>query len=183
MGFWSDIGNGIEGAFGIGGGDPSNPDRDALRGLGNTGIQNYGQDRADTTATQDYFRDQMMGKNSVANETLRQGLQQGVAAQTAMAAGARPGDAPMAARTAAMNMMRMQAGLSGQQAMASLQESSEGAHQLAQMQLARQGQDLQAGLGAYGTALGAPQKTWGSMLGGAIGGFAGGVGQGVGKGI
>ncbi len=204
MGFFdSDIfhpgrwGGDISNAFGLGGGDPSNPDRDALRQLapqqGNYGAQGlnyYGADRTGMGQTQDYLRGQMMGQNSVAAEQLRQGLQQGLAAQQSMAASASPQNAAMAARTAAIQMGRLSGGLSGQQALAGLQERNAAAQGLGQLQLGQSGQDLQMGLGgyglanqAYGTTLGNPQKTWGGILGGAVGGFAGGLGQGIGKGI
>ncbi len=174
------------GAFGIGSGDPGNADRANVganaaqaNAMGQAGAANYGADRAGMQQTQDYLRGQMQGQNSVSAEQLRQGLQQNLANQQSMAAGASPNNAAMAARTAAMQMGRAGAGLSGQQAVAGLQERNQAAGQLGQMQLGQSGQDVQAGLGGYGaanqgygTALGNPEKTWGSMLGGAIGGAA-----------
>lgn len=62
------------------------------------------------------------GQDSISAEQLRQGLQQQQAAQTSMAAGARPQDASMAALGAARNMGDAAAGMSGQAAMAGLQE-------------------------------------------------------------
>jgi hypothetical protein len=65
------------------------------------------------------------GHDSISAEQLRQGLQQQQAAQMSMAAGARPGNQAMAARTAAMEMGRQGYGMSGQQAMAGLQERAD----------------------------------------------------------
>jgi hypothetical protein len=62
------------------------------------------------------------GQDSISAEQLRQGLQQQQAAQMSMAAGARPQDASMAALGAARNMGDAAAGMSGQAAMAGLQE-------------------------------------------------------------
>jgi Chaperone of endosialidase len=62
------------------------------------------------------------GEDSISAEQLRQGLQQNQATQMSMAAGAAPQNAAMAARTAMMNAGRMGAGMSGQAAMAGLQE-------------------------------------------------------------
>ncbi len=177
------------GAFGIGSGDPSNQDRANIganaaqaNAMGAQGAANYGNDRLGMQATQGYLRDQMMGKNSVSAEQLKQALGQNQAAQQSMAAGAAPGNAAMAARTAAMQMGHQGAGLAGQQAVAGLQERNQAAGQLGQMQLGQSGQDINAGLGGfnaanqgYGQALGNPQKTWGGMLGGALGGLSAGL--------
>lgn len=62
------------------------------------------------------------GQDSVSAEQLRQSLQQNQAAQMSMAAGARPGNSAMAARTAALSAGRQGYGLAGQQAVAGLQE-------------------------------------------------------------
>jgi hypothetical protein len=187
----------LDDMFGIGSGDPSNPYRNALSNVGASGAgfagQQQGQLGTDTAALQSqrqYLMGLMSGQNSVSAEQLRQGLGQSLANQQSMAASASPQNAAMAARNAAMNMGRADYGMSGQQAIAGLQERNQAAQQLAQLNLGARGQDLQGiGIGygaantAYGTNLANPQKTWGGMLGGALGGLAGGLGAGLGGGI
>lgn len=191
----SDGGTGISNAFGLGAGDPSNPDRDQLRQLAQTGAgmgqaawSNYLGDRGGLGGTMGYLQGQMQGQNSVSALQLQQALQQNQAAQQSMAAGASPRNAAMAARTAMINSANLGAGLAGQQALAGLQERNAAAQQLGGLQLQQTGQDLNAaqmGYGlagsSYGTAIGNPQKTWGGVLGGALGGFAGGLGNTIGK--
>jgi hypothetical protein len=92
---------------------------------------------------------QMSGQESLSGEQLRQGLQQNVAAQQSMAAGARGGNQAMAARGAAMNSANLGAGLAGQQAMAGIAERQAAAQGLG----ALRGQDLQATLGGRGQAI------------------------------
>lgn len=174
------------GAFGVGSGDPSNTDRQNVRQTGNNlsdfGDQargGYGGDTAAMQGTQTYLQGLMSGQNSVSAEQLRQGLQQQLAQQQSMAASASPGNAAMAARNAAMNMGHASTAMAGNAAMAGLQERNQAASQLAGLQLGMRGQDLQGTLGgyngaagAYGAAMGNPQKTWGSYLGPAISGAA-----------
>jgi hypothetical protein len=88
----------------------------------------------------------MRGEESLSGEQLRQGLQQNVAGQQAMAAGARPGNAAMAARTAQNNAAMMGAGLAGQQATAGIQERQGAASQLGNL-------GLQGALGGRGQAI------------------------------
>lgn len=95
------------------------------------------------------------GKNSVSAEQLRQGMQQGVSAQHAMAAGASPQNAAMAARNASNNMSRLSYGLSGQQAVAGLAERNQAQQAYANMLAQLRGQDLQGTLGGYNAATGA----------------------------
>jgi hypothetical protein len=90
---------------------------------------------------------------SVAGEQLRQGLQQNVSGQMATAASARPGSAPMAARTAAINAGRAASGLSGQQALAALAERQGVQQMLGQQIMGARGQDLQAALGSRSNAI------------------------------
>lgn len=120
----------------------------------------------------DYQNRLMRGENSVAAEQLRQGMQQGLAAQRSMAAGAAPQNSAMAARQAAMNMGRLGYGLSGQQALAGLQERNMAASQygqlgqaLGQLQLGQRGQDVNVALGSRGNAINAyggvtPEGSW-----------------------
>jgi hypothetical protein len=120
------------------------------------------------------------GENSVSAEQLRQGLQQNQAAQTSFAAGGRPGDAAMRARTAAIQMGRQGAGLAGQQAIAGLQERNQAQQQYAGLLQGLRGQDLQASLGSRQNAMsgygagnaGAPEKSWLEKYGPAIQGAA-----------
>lgn len=104
-------------------------------------------------ATTDYLGRVMRGQESVSAEQLRQGLAQNLAAQQAMAAGARPGNQAMAARTAAIQAGRLGAGLSGQQALAGIAERQAAAGQLGNLQAALRQQELQAALGGRGLAL------------------------------
>lgn len=93
------------------------------------------------------------GQSSVSAEQLRQGLQQNLAAQRSLAAGASSRDSAMAARTAAMQSARLGAGLAGQQAIAGLQERNQAQDQYGHLLGALRGQDLQAALGARQTAI------------------------------
>lgn len=90
------------------------------------------------------------GQDSISAEQLRQGLQQNHAAQMSMAAGARPQDASMAALGAARNMGDAAAGMSGQAAMAGLQERRDA---------------LGAQLGALGAGANAQQGFMGGQAG------------------
>lgn len=174
------------GALGLGSGDPSNPYRSAAAGVGQAGLafgnqaaQNYNNMTGQLGAQADYLRSIQGGQTSLAGEQLRQGLQQGMAAQRSMAAAANPANQAMAARNAAMNMGRLSYGLSGQQATAGIQERNAAAQQLGQLLTNQRGQDVQGALGgynsaasAYNAALSNPQKTWGDVAKGAAGGFA-----------
>lgn len=117
------------------------------------GEAGYGAMTREMGHDRDYLRRLMQGQNSVSAEQLRQGLQQNLAAQRSMAASARPGMAPMAARTAAIQGARLGGGLAGQQAVAGLQERNMAASQLAQLNLGQRGQDINAALGGRQNAL------------------------------
>ncbi len=108
----------------------------------------YGAMTEEMALDRQNLRDLASGKNSVAGEQLRQGLQQNYAAQRSMAASAPPQNAAMAARGAAMNMGRMGMGLSGQQVMAGLAERNAATQALAQLNLGQRGQDVNVGLGS-----------------------------------
>lgn len=120
------------------------------------------------------------GQNSVSMEQLRQGNQQALAAQRSMAAGASPNNAAMAARQAATNMGRLSAGLSGQQAVAGLQERNQAMQNYASLLGGLRGQDAQltlgglnAASGAYGGGLnGQKDPTIAGQLAPIIGGFS-----------
>lgn len=107
----------------------------------------------EATAERDYMRRIARGQESVSAEQLRQAMQQSQAQQQSMAAGARPGNAAMAARQAAMNASRQGAGLAGQQAIAGIQERQQAQNSLQQMLMAQRQQELSATLGSRGQAL------------------------------
>jgi hypothetical protein len=117
------------------------------------GQRGYEQMGNELDTDREYLRRLQRGQNSVAMEQLRGGLQQNLAAQRSMAASARPGMAPMAARTAAIQGARLGGGLAGQQAVAGLQERNMAAQQLAQMNLGQRGQDINVALGSRQNAL------------------------------
>lgn len=125
----------------------------AAAGFANQGQAGYGALTQEAQAARDYLRSIAEGKTSVSAEQLRQGLQQNLAAQRSMAAGAAPQNAAMAARTAAMQSARLGAGLAGQQAVAGLQERQAAQKALADMILGQRGQDIQVGLGGRGLAI------------------------------
>lgn len=117
------------------------------------------------------------GQDSYSAEQLRQGLQQNLASQQSMAASASPANAVMAARNASMNMNRAAYGLSGQQALAGIQERQSAQQALANLTLGERSQDLQGALGARQNAVGAygqaiaqnnQDMTWLQKYGGAI---------------
>lgn len=103
----------------------------------------------------DYIRRVARGEESVSRLQLAQALQRNQATQQSMAAAARPGNAAMAARQAAMNAGRQGAGLAGQQAIAGIQERQAAQNALAQMLMQQRGQDLSAAQGARGQAINA----------------------------
>lgn len=119
---------------------------------------------------------QSQGQNSVSALQLQQGVQQNLASQQAQAASASPQNSAMAARTAAIQSGRINAGLSGQQATAGLQERNQASQLYSQQLQGLRGQDLNAALSArqnaesgYGAgATGAPQKNWSETYGPAI---------------
>lgn len=119
----------------------------------NQGETGYGQLSWEAAMERDRLRRLANGQDSMAGEQLRQGMQQNVAAQRSMAAGAAPGSAPMAARTAANNMARLGYGMSGQQAMAGIAERSAYAKALNDSIAAQRGQDINVALGSRGNAL------------------------------
>ncbi len=120
----------------------------------------------ESAANRARLQDIASGRESVSRLQLSQALAQNQAQQQSMAAAARPGNAAMAARTAAMTAGRQGAGLAGQQALAGIQERQAAQNALSQALLAERGQDVGAAgqgystaAGAYGTALGAALNT------------------------
>ena len=117
---------------------------------------NQGQYQAlagEAAAQRDALRRQASGQDSLSSEQLRQGLQQNLASQRSMAAGAAPQNAAMAARNAAMNMGRAASGMSGAAATAGIQERQAAQNALSQMILQQRGQDLQGALGSRQNAI------------------------------
>lgn len=89
------------------------------------------------------------GQNSISALQLHQSLQQNLAVQRAQQAGASPGNAAMAARSAANNSARLGYGLAGQQSLAGLAERAQAQDQYGSLLSNSRGQDVQAALGGY----------------------------------
>lgn len=100
---------------------------DNMTGWADQARGDYGRSMADFRGATDHLGRIMRGENSLAGEQLRQGLEQNIGGQMAMAAGARGGNQIAAARTAANNAARLGAGFSGQQATAGIQERNQAA--------------------------------------------------------
>jgi hypothetical protein len=116
-----------------------------------SGFANEGQDaytgmRAEGAGIRDMLRKQATGETSLSSEQLRQGLQQNLAAQHSIAAGAAPGNQAMAARQAAMNSARLGYGMSGQAATAGIQEREAGARALSDAYNQQRALELQQAL-------------------------------------
>ncbi len=129
-------------------------------------------------ADRERMRRRALGQDSLSAEQLRQGLQQQQSAQMSMAAGASPQNSAMAARTAAMMTGRNQAQMSGQAALAGIQERMSAEKQLSDMLLQQRQQDVQGTLGAGQNAINAlsgqkPEGSWLDKWGGAIAAGAG----------
>jgi hypothetical protein len=132
------------------------------QGQEGSGFANEGQDaytgmRAEGAGIRDMLRKQATGETSLSSEQLRQGLQQNLAAQRSLAAGASPGNAAMAARQMAQNSARLGYGMSGQAATAGIAEREAGAKALSdaynqqrQMELEQALRSRQNAIGAYG---------------------------------
>jgi hypothetical protein len=147
-------------------GDASNQ----FAGVGEAGYQGMTEEMARRRQALQRIAD---GRDSVSAEHLRQGLGQQLSMHRSMAAGASPANSAMAARTAAIQMGRAQTGLAGQQALAGLAERQQAQQALSQLDLGQRGQDLQAALGARGTAVqafgsGPEQKSWWDRYGPAM---------------
>jgi hypothetical protein len=158
--------------------DNLNQQGSAASDFAGVGQQGYGAMTAEAQQSRDYLRQLASGQHSVSAEQLRQGLQQNLAGQRSMAASASPQNSAMAARTAATNMGRLGAGMSGQAALAGLKERQQAQKALADMIMGQRQQDLQAALGSRNTAVGAyggvtPDKSFIEKYGNAIGAGAG----------
>lgn len=132
-------------------GDLARESRQAGRFAGQSRGQ-FGSLGGEARGERDQMRRLARGQDSVSALQLRQALQQNQSAQASMAAGARPGQGAMAARTAMENSGRLGAALSGQQAVAGLQERQAAQNSLNQMLMQQRQQELQAALGSQGQA-------------------------------
>lgn len=112
------------------------------------GQTNYGQLTQEAAAQREALRHRAAGQGLMSTEMLRQGLQQQLAQQRSMAAGASPNNAAMAARNAAMNMGRASSGMSGQAAMAGLQEQKQAEDALTNAIMGARQQDMGVALGS-----------------------------------
>lgn len=157
-------------------GDESDSAKDQRKDLGNQagmaseygdiGQRNYGQMTEEMAKDRENLRGLASGQNSLSAEQLRQALQQQVAMQRSQAASASPGNAVMAARTAANNMNRASYGMSGQAAMAGIAERAAAMKQLADMNAQQRAQDVQVALGSRQNAISGygGQKPEGSFI-------------------
>jgi hypothetical protein len=125
----------------------------AANSFADQGQAGYGAMTAESAQQREALRRLAQGHDSLSSEQLRQGLQQNMSAQRSMAASASPQNGPMAALMAAQNMGRMGAGMSGQAAMAGIQERNAAQQQLGQMIMQQRGQDQQVALGSRGNAV------------------------------
>lgn len=137
-------------------------DADKLRGLGDDarrfGQESQGQFRSlggEADQEREYLRRVARGEESVSAQQLRNSLQQNQSMQQSMAAGARPANAAMAARTAAMTAGRQGAALAGQQSIAGVQERAAAHGGLANMIMQQRQQELQGAQGSRGQAINA----------------------------
>lgn len=127
----------------------------AAASFADQGQKNFGALRAESAALRDQLRGYASGQSSLSAEQLRQGLQRNIAGQQAMAASARPANAPMAALSAMQNAGAAASGLAGQQAMAGIAERQAATQSLGNMIGQERGLELNATLGSRGQATGA----------------------------
>lgn len=115
------------------------------------GMANQGAPQSSFRATQDqvmgHLRGQMLGQNSLSREQLRRDAGANIAAQQALAASGRPGNAALAARMASQNAGRTATALSGNTAMAGIAERNAAAQALGGLASEARGQDINAQLG------------------------------------
>jgi hypothetical protein len=132
-----------------------NQQGEAAGHFANFGQDSYGAMTTEASGVRDALRRRAMGQDSLSAEQLRQGLGQQLSMQRSMAASASPQNAPMAARTAAMQMGRASSGMAGNAAMAGIQERSQAEKALADMILQQRQQDANVALGSRQNATGA----------------------------
>jgi hypothetical protein len=112
------------------------------------GQRNYGALTDEASRQRDTFRRLASGEDSLSSEQLRQGLSQNMATQRSMAASASPANSPMASLHAAQNMGRLGAGMSGQAAIAGIQERAAANKALSDMIMGQRQQDMNVALGS-----------------------------------
>jgi hypothetical protein len=122
-------------------------------GFADSGERGFGQLGQDARARMDYLQRVASGEHSIAGEQLRQGTQALQAQQRSMAAAAAPRDAAASAHAAALNSARLGYGMSGQAALAGLQERRDAESALANMINQQRQQELMAALQGRGTAV------------------------------
>lgn len=160
------------GLLGRKGGDDER--RAGLLGIAGQGATGYGRLGGQLDTEADYMRRVARGQESVSAEQLRQALQQNVAAQQSMAAGATPQNQAMAGLLASRNAMNAGMGLAGQQAEAGMKERQMAQEQLARMLLERRSQDLSAAQFGYANAPGKQNNLLRQLGGYARSGWGGG---------
>lgn len=159
--------------------------------FGQYGAQGYKNMTGELGQDREYLRRLQRGEESVSAEQLRQGLMAQQGMMQGAAASARPGAAPMAARTAMMAAGRASSGMAGNAALAGIAERQAAAQSLANLNLGQRGQDINAALGGqqnaisgysaleqarasrYAADMGAPSNT--EVLLGGLSGIAGGI--------
>lgn len=155
----------------------------AASGFANSGQTGFDKLGAESTALRGQLRDRANGIGLQSTEQLRQGLGQLYGQQRSLAASASPANAAMAARNAAMNIGRAGYGMSGQAALAGIQERNSAMDALGNMLNQQRGQELQAALGSRQNAInayggGTPEKSqlekWLPLANAGIGGLAAG---------
>lgn len=143
-------------------------------GFAGVGEQGYGAMTAEAAANRAALQRYASGQDSLSSEQLRQGLQQNLSAQRSMAASASPQNSAMASRTAAMQMGRSSAGMSGQAAMAGIAERQAAQKALNDAIMQQRQQDAQVALGSRQNAIGGyggttPQGSAADRWSGAVG--------------
>jgi hypothetical protein len=144
----------------------------AAGGAASQGDAGYGRMTGELQGDRQYLQGLRSGKNSLAAEQLRQGLEQQQGQLAGMAAGARPGQQAGAARTAMIQMGRAGSAMAGNAQMARIAEQNAAAQTLAGLNLQQRGQDIsystgQRGLGiqGYGTLENSRAQRYGADLG------------------
>lgn len=155
-------------------GEQAQVDQAAAAGnFANVGESGFNRMQGNLDRSADWLNKVASGQESVSREQLRQAAESNIATQKSMAAGAAPRDAAMAAFGASRNAADIGSGLAGQQQIAGQQERDAAQRALAELQLGRSGQYLQAGLGSRQTAMGMPPgQSWLDKYGGMIQGGA-----------
>lgn len=140
--------------------------RKGLLGMGQQGQAQYNALGGRLGTEADWLGRVSRGEESLSAEQLRRSLQQNLAAQQSMAAGAAPQNQAMAALHASRNAMQLGSGLAGQQAEAGIQERAAAHDALARMLLQQRQQEQSNAQYGYGQAQ--PGQSWLDRFGGAV---------------